>query len=121
LRRRTRELEKVAAHFRRSGTHLGEWKGRPPSGRRFQDVDEMYVFRVRNGKLTDATGVETTSAGCGNPASTADVEGNSRTIKRLIVTIGSQSEARSYDNCGARVKTVPPEASIWQFSNQKPI
>jgi predicted ester cyclase len=52
------EEEKVAAHFRCSGTHLGEWMGRPPSGRRFQDVDEIYIFRVRNGKLTEATGVE---------------------------------------------------------------
>jgi predicted ester cyclase len=52
------EEEKVAAHFRCSGTHLGEWMGRPPSRRRFQDVDEIYIFRVRNGKLTDATGVE---------------------------------------------------------------
>ena len=52
------EEGKVAAHFRCSGTHLGEWMGRPPSGRRFQDVDEIYIFRVRNGKLTDATGVE---------------------------------------------------------------
>jgi predicted ester cyclase len=52
------EEEKVAAHFRCSGTHLGEWMGRPPSGRRFRDVDEIYIFRVRNGKLTDATGVE---------------------------------------------------------------
>jgi predicted ester cyclase len=52
------EEEKVAAHFRCSGTHLGEWMGRPPSGRRFHDVDEIYIFRVRNGKLTDATGVE---------------------------------------------------------------
>jgi hypothetical protein len=31
---------------------------RPPSGWRLQDVDEMYIFRVRNGKLTDAIGVE---------------------------------------------------------------
>ena len=52
------EEEKVAAHFRCSGTHLGEWMGRPPSGRRFQDVDEIYIFRVRNGKLTGATRVE---------------------------------------------------------------
>jgi predicted ester cyclase len=52
------EEENVAAHFRCSGTHLGEWMGRPPSGRRFQDVDEIYIFRVRNGKLTGATGVE---------------------------------------------------------------
>ena len=52
------EDEKVAAHFRCSGTQLGEWLGRPASGRRFQDVDEIYIFRVSNGKLSAATGVE---------------------------------------------------------------
>jgi hypothetical protein len=31
---------------------------RPPSSRRLQDVDEMYIFRVRNEKLMEATGVE---------------------------------------------------------------
>jgi len=49
---------KVAAHFRCSGTHLGEWLGHPPSGRRFSDVDEIYLYRVRGGKLAAATGVE---------------------------------------------------------------
>jgi SnoaL-like polyketide cyclase len=48
--------EKVATHFGCSGNYLGAWMGRPPSGRRFQDVDKIYIFRVRNGKLTDATG-----------------------------------------------------------------
>ncbi|MBV9092296.1 MAG: ester cyclase [Streptosporangiaceae bacterium] len=52
------EEEKVAAHFRCSGTQLGEWLGHPPSGRRFCDVDEIYLYRVRSGKLTSATGVE---------------------------------------------------------------
>ena len=52
------EGEKVAAHFRCSGTHLGEWMGHPPTGRRFQDVDEIYIFRVSNGKLAGASGVE---------------------------------------------------------------
>jgi predicted ester cyclase len=52
------EEEKVAAHFRCSGTQLGEWMGRPPSGQRFQDVDEIYIFRVSNGKLIAATVVE---------------------------------------------------------------
>jgi predicted ester cyclase len=52
------EGEKVAAHFRCSGTHLGEWMGHPPTGRRFQDVDEIYIFRVTNGKLSGATAVE---------------------------------------------------------------
>ena len=50
--------EKVAAHFRCSGTHLGEWMGRPPTGQRFQDVDEIYIFRVSGGKLASAFGVE---------------------------------------------------------------
>jgi predicted ester cyclase len=52
------EGEKVAAHFRCSGTHLGEWMGYPPTGRRFQDVDEIYIFRVSDGKLAGAFGVE---------------------------------------------------------------
>ncbi len=52
------DSEKVAAHFRCSGTHLGEWMGHPPTGRRFQDVDEIYIFRVSGGKLAGAFGVE---------------------------------------------------------------
>jgi hypothetical protein len=32
--------------------------GRLPSVRRFQDVDEIYISRGANEKLTDATGVE---------------------------------------------------------------
>jgi predicted ester cyclase len=50
--------EKVAAHFRCSGTHLGEWMGHPPTGRRFQDIDEIYIFRVSDGKLARGFGVE---------------------------------------------------------------
>jgi predicted ester cyclase len=52
------DSEKAAAHFRCSGTHLGEWMGHPPTGRRFQDVDEIYIFRVSGGKLSGAFGVE---------------------------------------------------------------
>jgi predicted ester cyclase len=50
--------DKVVAHFRCSGTHRGEWQGHPASGRRFSDVDEIYIYRVRGGKLAGATGVE---------------------------------------------------------------
>jgi predicted ester cyclase len=50
------DSEKVATHFRCSGTHLGEWMGHPPTGRRFEDVDEIYSFRVVGGKLVDAFG-----------------------------------------------------------------
>ncbi len=52
------EGDKVVAHFRCSGTHEGEWMGYPPTGRRFERVDEVYIFRVRDGKLAGATAVE---------------------------------------------------------------
>lgn len=31
--------------------------GHPPTGRRFADVDEIYIFWVSNGKLAGATAV----------------------------------------------------------------
>jgi predicted ester cyclase len=30
----------------------------PATGRRFENVDEVYIFHVRNGKLVSAFGVE---------------------------------------------------------------
>jgi predicted ester cyclase len=51
------EGDKVVAHFKCSGTHEGEWRGRAPTGRRFEDVDEIYIFRIQNGRLTGATAV----------------------------------------------------------------
>jgi predicted ester cyclase len=45
-------------HFRCSGTHQGEWLGAAPTGRRFENVDEIYVLRIKDGKLTSALGVE---------------------------------------------------------------
>jgi predicted ester cyclase len=52
------EGDTVVGHFKCSGTHTGEWLGLPPTGRRFERVDEIYVFRVRHGKLVEALGVE---------------------------------------------------------------
>jgi predicted ester cyclase len=34
----------VVARFACSATHLGEWRGHPPTGRRFERVDEVYFF-----------------------------------------------------------------------------
>jgi predicted ester cyclase len=48
------EDDVIVAHFRCSGTHLGI----APTGRRFEQVDEIYIFRVRNGRLASAVGVE---------------------------------------------------------------
>jgi predicted ester cyclase len=52
------EGDKVVAHFKCSGTHRGEWLGVPATGRRFEQVSEIYIFTVRDGKLVSAVGVE---------------------------------------------------------------
>jgi predicted ester cyclase len=52
------EGDTVVGHFACSGTHIGEWLGIAPTGRRFEDVDEIYVFTVADGKLAAARGVE---------------------------------------------------------------
>ena len=52
------EGEQVVARFKCSGTHLGEWLGVPATGRRFESVDEIYIFGVQDGRLVSALGVE---------------------------------------------------------------
>ena len=52
------EGDTVVAHFKCSGTHRGEWIGISPTGRRFENIDEIYVFHVEQGKLARAVGVE---------------------------------------------------------------
>jgi predicted ester cyclase len=52
------EGDRVVAHFRCSGTHEGEWRGVAPTGKRFEGVDEIYMFTIVEGKLTSAIGVE---------------------------------------------------------------
>jgi ketosteroid isomerase-like protein len=51
------EGDKVVGYFKCSGTHRGEWRGRPPTGKRFEDIDEVYIFRVEDGRLAAATAV----------------------------------------------------------------
>ena len=51
------EGDKVVGHFRCSGTHRGQWRGRAPTGRRFEDVDEIYIFRVEDGRLSSVLAV----------------------------------------------------------------
>jgi predicted ester cyclase len=48
----------VVGRFRCSGTHLGEWRGHPGSGRRFENVDEVYFFGVRDGRIVEVWGLE---------------------------------------------------------------
>ena len=54
------EGEKVAGRFRCSATNLGPWRGHPPTGKRFERVDEVYIFRVRDGRIAEAWGIEDT-------------------------------------------------------------
>jgi predicted ester cyclase len=55
------EGEKVAGRFKCSATNLGRWRGRPATERRFEDVDEVYFFRVVDGRIAEAWGLEDTS------------------------------------------------------------
>lgn len=48
----------VVARLRCSGTHLGVWRGHPPTGRRFERVDEVYLFSFLNGKFNGSWGIE---------------------------------------------------------------
>jgi predicted ester cyclase len=52
------EGETVVGHFRCSGTHEGEWLGLAPTGRKFRDIDEIYIFTIRTGRVASATGLE---------------------------------------------------------------
>lgn len=50
----------VAARFLCAGTHLGEWRGHAPTGRRFR-VDEVYFFQFTDGRIAGAWGLEDTA------------------------------------------------------------
>jgi hypothetical protein len=54
------ESDTVVGRFRCSATHLGPWRGHPPTGRRFENVDEVYVFEVRDARLASVWGLEDT-------------------------------------------------------------
>jgi predicted ester cyclase len=54
------EGDVVVGRFSCSGTHTGAWRGHPPTGRRFRHVAEVYFFRVSEGRVTWAWGLEDT-------------------------------------------------------------
>ncbi len=51
------EGDTVAGRFRCSGTHLGEFLGNPPTGKRME-VEEVFFMRVENGKFEEFWGLE---------------------------------------------------------------
>jgi predicted ester cyclase len=54
------EGDKVVGRFTCSATHLGEWLGHAPTGHRFEQVDEVAIFRLRDGKIVHAWSLEDT-------------------------------------------------------------
>jgi len=60
------EADTVVARFRCSGTHLGEWRGHAPTGRRFEGVDEVYFFRFDGDQIAELWGIETRSTASGS-------------------------------------------------------
>jgi predicted ester cyclase len=54
------EGDTVVGRFSCSATHLGEWRGHPPTGRRFEGVDEVYFFKFAGERITAVWGVEDT-------------------------------------------------------------
>jgi predicted ester cyclase len=54
------EGDTVVARFACSATHLGEWRGHQPTGRRFERVDEVYFFRFEGDRIAAAWGIEDT-------------------------------------------------------------
>lgn len=53
--------DKVVGRFHCSGTHTGPWLGIAPTGRRFQQVDEVAILRVQDGRFVDYWALEDTA------------------------------------------------------------
>jgi steroid delta-isomerase-like uncharacterized protein len=54
------EGDRVVAHCTCSGTHQGPFVGQPASGKRMENVHEVFFFRVVDGRLTEYWSLEDT-------------------------------------------------------------
>ena len=54
------EGDTVVGRFACSATHRGEWRGHAPTGRRFEDVDEVYFFGFQGDGISAVWGMEDT-------------------------------------------------------------
>ena len=52
------EDDTVVGRFTCSGTHLGTWRGHPPTGRRFRRIAEVGFFRLHDGRIVHAWSLE---------------------------------------------------------------
>ena len=54
------EGDKVVGRFTCSATHQGAWLGHAPTGRRFERVDEVSIFGLRDGRIIQVWSLEDT-------------------------------------------------------------
>ena len=54
------EGDRVVGRFACSATHLGDWRGHPPTGRRFERIDEVYFFTFAGDRMAAGRGIEDT-------------------------------------------------------------
>jgi predicted ester cyclase len=54
------EDDRVVGRFACSATHLGAWLRHAPTGRRFERVDEVSIFRMRDGRIVQVWSLEDT-------------------------------------------------------------
>jgi predicted ester cyclase len=54
------EGDTVVGRFVCSATHRGEWRDHPPTGRRFEGVDEVYFFTFQGDRISAVWGLEDT-------------------------------------------------------------
>ena len=54
------EAATVVGRFTCSATHAGEWRGHAATGRRFENVDEVYFFSFEDGRIAEAWRLEDT-------------------------------------------------------------
>src|SRR5690242_18106422 len=52
------EGDTVVGRFTCSATHRGDWLGHAPTGRRFEAVDEVGIYRLRDGQIVESWGLE---------------------------------------------------------------
>lgn len=52
------EGDTVVGRFTCSATHTGAWLGHAPTGRRFEAIDEVSIFRLNAGRIVHAWGIE---------------------------------------------------------------
>jgi predicted ester cyclase len=50
----------VVGRFTCSATHLGHWLGHALTGHPFERVDEVYIFRLRDGRIVQVWSLEDT-------------------------------------------------------------